>query len=290
MNAIFDSEMNFKENPGKHYVYCSDVIGLNIIAYLLFTYSNKRLAPYGYEDSVDVEEEEQNNLQFGMDYNPNYSNKSTPKSNHSSPKESKPESPKEILWEPSKTRKYYFLYDSKRTTRKPVSTAYVPLSTSNYNEAKRIASSKDKNGTINLNLRGEVIPIIFATGESFKGVDMAAISHIHVVDAFLDFQNFLQLVGRGPRIRSHALLPAAQRVVKIIMYQNETKVENVSATYRGETKTESKFELSSDYLLWTKSVEDYEYWLRISAFAPAIHAPVSKPLYQYRLQFHLSNE
>lgn len=300
MNAIFDSEMNFKENPGKHYVYCSDVIGLNIIAYLLFTYSNKRLAPYGYEDSIHVEEEDNNNNNFGMSPNSNSSNtsnRSSPKSNisnRSSPNvKEKPETPKEVLFEPSNQRKYYFLYDSKKTQRKPVNTAYVPLSSANYLKAKQIASSKDKDGTINVNLRGEIIPIIFATGESFKGVDMAAISHIHVVDAFLDFQNFLQLVGRGPRIRSHALLPAAQRVVKIIMYQNDSNVvDQVSATYRNQSMSIDDFDLSSDYMLWNRSVDDYKYlWNRLNvAFAKvAIDRNVFHETFHQGLQDEMDN-
>lgn len=260
LNALFEKNGNFKSNTGKHYVYCSDTIGLNLIAYLLMKYSGGKLFPFG----TDV----QPTNHFGTPTNAatttNAVTNATGKQN--SPEKKKEEKEKVTLIEPNDEYRYFFVLDSKSTSRLPLSEAYVALPSEKHREGKAIAGSKIKNtrGEI-VNLHGEIIPIILATGESYKGVDMSAITHIHVVDAFLDFQNFLQLVGRGPRMCSHALLPALKRRVEIIMYHNESTKIECDTILRNSDVCNGGFELSSDYLLWNRSIHDYqEIWGKLN--------------------------
>jgi len=73
-----------------------------------------------------------------------------------------------------------------------------------------------------VNLSGDIIPIILATGESYKGVDMKGISHIHLLDPFIDVNDLIQLMGRGPRMCSHADFAAApQRSVRLHVYMSK---------------------------------------------------------------------
>ena len=58
-----------------------------------------------------------------------------------------------------------------------------------------------------LNKNGDVVKVVLATKESFKGVDIKAIRHIHCVSAMPDWVDMLQLVGRGTRNCGHSALP-----------------------------------------------------------------------------------
>ena len=69
-----------------------------------------------------------------------------------------------------------------------------------------------------VNLEGDLIPIILATGEAYKGVDFRGIQHIHVVDPFVDINDLVQLMGRGPRTCSHALFAEKDRKVTLHIY------------------------------------------------------------------------
>jgi hypothetical protein len=317
LNALFDKNGNFKSNTGKHYVYCSDTIGLNLIAYLLMRYSNGKLFPFG----TDVSSSTTNHFGTTPKGSNKNEHKTTPASNKSqnrdrtapkgsnksehrettnksqnrdrtTPKETDESNEVYTSIEPNAGCRYFFVLDSKSTTRVPVSEAYVALPSDKHKEGKAIAGSKIKSARTKeiVNLHGEIIPIILATGESYKGVDMSAITHIHVVDAFLDFQNFLQLVGRGPRMCSHALLPASQRHVEIIMYHNESTKIGCETTLRNSDVCNGGFEMSSDYLLWNRSIHDYqEIWGQLNkafehvaidrkVFEPTFHKDTNRQL------------
>lgn len=77
---------------------------------------------------------------------------------------------------------------------------------------KRLASS-------DLNKFGDVIKVVIATKKSFKGVDLRNVRHLHLLDAFANFRDFIQFVGRGPRNCSHSGLPRAQQRVTVHLYR-----------------------------------------------------------------------
>jgi hypothetical protein len=58
-----------------------------------------------------------------------------------------------------------------------------------------------------INKNGDVVKVVLASKESFKGVDINAIRHIHCVSAMPDWIDMLQLVGRGTRNCGHDALP-----------------------------------------------------------------------------------
>ena len=68
------------------------------------------------------------------------------------------------------------------------------------------------------NRQGDVVQVIIACKDSYKGVDLRGIRHIHLLESMVDFSKFVQLVGRGPRYCSHTDLPHQDRNVTIHPY------------------------------------------------------------------------
>lgn len=69
------------------------------------------------------------------------------------------------------------------------------------------------------NANGEVCKVILATKESYKGVDVAAVRHLHCVSSMPDWTDLLQLVGRGMRNCGHAILPKNQWTCTVHLWQ-----------------------------------------------------------------------
>ena len=87
-------------------------------------------------------------------------------------------------------------------------------------EIKEIASSSKENAN------GEIFPIILATEESYKGQDMKGITTLRVMDSFLDIQDLLQFIGRGPRMCSHTELSESKAKVSLHLYVTLPDQEN----------------------------------------------------------------
>jgi len=76
----------------------------------------------------------------------------------------------------------------------------------------RLISSKE-------NAKGDIIKVVIATGKSFKGVDLRNLRYLHLLDPLVNFRDFLQFVGRGPRMCGHKFLPKTQRKVEVVLYR-----------------------------------------------------------------------
>jgi len=82
------------------------------------------------------------------------------------------------------------------------------------------ASVADANSLMRLiqkdtNLSGDKCKVIFASGDSFKGVNTKAVRHLHVVSPMAKWGDLLQLVGRATRFKSHCGLPKDKRNVTL---------------------------------------------------------------------------
>ena len=63
------------------------------------------------------------------------------------------------------------------------------------------------------------VKVVVATRESFKGVDIRGVRHVHALDPFENYKDYLQLIGRGPRLCAHADIPdMSKRVVDVVVY------------------------------------------------------------------------
>jgi len=50
-------------------------------------------------------------------------------------------------------------------------------------------------------------------------VDIRGVRHVHALDPFENYKDYLQLVGRGPRLCAHADIPdMSKRVVDVVVY------------------------------------------------------------------------
>lgn len=67
------------------------------------------------------------------------------------------------------------------------------------------------------NWDGSRIKVILATKENFKGVDMNHLRWLHLVEPMVDYQDFLQFMGRGPRYCSHS--KALRKRVTLLLYR-----------------------------------------------------------------------
>ncbi len=212
---------------GKQYVYCFDMFSLQMIAWLLHKMSGGRLVPYRGETFEELYDD-------ARGYNKN--------------------APGESI------RRFYFT-DTKRSERLPFrDVGYAKLASECKNGftpaqvqslGKQFASSdlllEEVERMIPVNIEGDLIPIILATGESYKGVDMKGIRAIHLVDSFVDLQDFFQLLGRAPRMCSHVYLTPTQRNAVVRVYHGT-----------GGTHDFGDNRAITDPYLWNRAVEAYK--------------------------------
>ena len=100
---------------------------------------------------------------------------------------------------------------------------------------------------------GFQINVILATGENFKGVDMNHIQHLHLMDPMVEYQDFIQFIGRGPRNCSHAkIAKMADRTVTLHMY----RLQYGDSGCGGDPAVPK--ELFSDCHLWDLARKRYE--------------------------------
>lgn len=81
------------------------------------------------------------------------------------------------------------------------------------------------------------VKVVLATRESFKGVDIRGVRHVHALDPFENYKDYLQLVGRGPRLCAHADIPdMSKRVVDVVVYLLTTNGANTRVFRGAETR------------------------------------------------------
>ena len=125
-----------------------------------------------------------------------------------------------------------------------------------------------------VNIDGDIIPIILATGEAYKGINLSGIRHIHLLDPFVDVNDLIQLMGRGPRMCSHTALKESSRKVNFHIYMSKYAKEfvkevavlkkdgTVKKDKDGEPVMEKVFkdvkEKTLDWEIYEQSVEEYK--------------------------------
>jgi len=71
------------------------------------------------------------------------------------------------------------------------------------------------------NKHGDICKVVFATLDSYKGVNTKNLRHIHCITALPSWIDLLQLVGRGTRFKGHCGLKKSKRDVKIHTWRLE---------------------------------------------------------------------
>jgi hypothetical protein len=94
---------------------------------------------------------------------------------------------------------------SKTTLYDPFKKMFVPqVEVKNVAKLLRLIQTND-------NVDGSKCKVIFATLESYKGVNTKNIRHIHMLSSLGKMTDILQLIGRGTRFKSHCALPRKYR-------------------------------------------------------------------------------
>jgi hypothetical protein len=170
-----------QQNNGLHYVYVDNLVALKIIAYLLKTKLNLTLFK-STTRAASLPTSSKQPSSFGFATTIQSSDRSREL--------------KETLgfYDPKKEKLIWTQQDKENLLR--------------------AASSPE-------NVSGKRVKVILAQKDAFKGVDVKNIRHLHLVSPLgLDFNQFLQFVGRGSRFCSHsAIKNMSKRVVKVHTYR-----------------------------------------------------------------------
>ena len=127
---------------------------------------------------------------------------------------------------------------SKQTTK--AFTKYLNYTREQVSAVKERASADD-------NRSGKYVHVLLATKDSFKGVDVKNITHLHLLDAFADWQRLQQFLGRGPRMCSHAKFKMENAIVKVHVYKLTDKSAGIRDAY-----------VFADSILWKEARERYD--------------------------------
>jgi hypothetical protein len=123
----------------------------------------------------------------------------------------------------------------------------VPMLAAYQTKPRQIKALKDLVSR-DENARGNIVKVVIASKKSFKGVDLRHIRFLHLLDPFVNFRDFIQFVGRGPRNCSHKALPVQQRKVDVLLYR---------LAYSPQEQCNNAKAALADCFLWNKSFERY---------------------------------
>jgi superfamily II DNA or RNA helicase len=115
---------------------------------------------------------------------------------------------------------------------------YIVLSRRNElspNNDLEIAAAKS-----NSNIEGEVIKVIIVSKIGTEGIDFKRIREVHLLEPWFNLNRAEQIIGRGVRNCSHALLPKEKRNVTIYFHANCYSNDEESADLRTYRVAENK--------------------------------------------------
>ena len=69
------------------------------------------------------------------------------------------------------------------------------------------------------NERGEKVRVVLATRESYKGIDIKGVTHLHLTSTLPDYIDLIQFIGRATRMCGHDGLRMSQRKVTVHIYK-----------------------------------------------------------------------
>jgi hypothetical protein len=118
------------------------------------------------------------------------------------------------------------------------------------------------------NAQGSIVKVVIASHKSFKGVDLKHLRYLHLLEPFVNFRDFLQYVGRGPRNCSHNKLKPASRKVDVILYRMAYSPDHDCTSARAALAdcfvfneslkrytSQAGFKAVEDEVLWKSSVD-----------------------------------
>lgn len=111
----------------------------------------------------------------------------------------------------------------------------------------RAVAKGDKKRPLKADVDGNRVRVVLATAESYKGIDIGHLRYLHLLDPLVDFQDYIQFVGRGTRACSHSGMPEPK--VQVMVYRLTDSRQRCGAP--------SDPRLFADYQVWSESLERY---------------------------------
>ena len=241
ITKLIDANPNPNPNPnpvvGKHYIYCSSKRCLQGFAYYLHWYSKGMLQPINEGMTLnEILEKKEKGVRFFY-----FANDVT-------------NVPFKLVCSQGKSKIAKYLATSDTTFEN-----YLKLFPDD-DDKDWVKTVTEKIGSLRLdldelmNIKGDIVPIILACGEAFKGVDLKGVTDIHAMESFTSMQDLIQLIGRGPRMYSHKDLPDKNKHVNVHLYFSNT--EELHSTFENNGKCKS------DVWLYNENKEGYNDFLK----------------------------
>lgn len=164
---------------------------------------------------------------------------------------------------PSRAGTFGFVNERKSTDTRDKFRAFTTWTADDVRRVITDASSKQ-------NITGKVVRVLLATNDAFKGVDVGNIRHLHLLDPMVDFQQFVQFIGRGPRFCSHKHAPMTSRKVVTHVYRIQS------------SKWPTDPIVFADHVVWERAWGQYqkEWGAVIKVIEDiAVDAPLFKPTF-----------
>lgn len=118
------------------------------------------------------------------------------------------------VFHPQPKQQYYVLLDDVHSTKSKFGGFAYKTQV-----AAKVQAAKDAYDAHDNNLTGKTVKVVLGTKESFKGVDLKMVQHLHLMEPMTDFADYVQFSGRGPRYCSHAQLAPHKRLVQLLLYR-----------------------------------------------------------------------
>ena len=187
---------NIKRLKGKHFIYSSSTTTILLLAHLLEKYCDMKPLPVDCK-AIEAKENDKNEEEKSEE---KHGNRMECDVDASAKDDSK--------------QKYFVLLDNLSTKKEHLREFGFPNAPTSRVDVNKAWTNRKEN------YNGSRVQVILATKENFKGVDMNHLRWLHLVDPLVDFQDFIQFMGRGPRFCSHSKYPIAKRMVDVLLYRN----------------------------------------------------------------------
>jgi len=137
------------------------------------------------------------------------------------------------------------------------------------------------------NERGEKIRVVLATRESYKGIDIKGITHLHLTSTLPDYTDLIQFIGRGTRMCGHDGLRMSQRKVAVHLYKlvsgvTEKTLQNLRKVLEGGCLAGADRKLLPDCYVMDQAIARFKAgWGRIEdiLMEESVDFPVFKNTY-----------
>lgn len=98
------------------------------------------------------------------------------------------------------------------------------------------------------NIKGEIIKVIFITSAGAEGISLKNVRQCHIMEPHWNEARIIQVIGRGNRLCSHAMLPIEERILDVYRYKSISNKNEESTDQYIERTAKYKEEINNSFL------------------------------------------